>query len=157
MIPQSAHAGTGAEDPATATSPAPPGSREVSLTPEIIYDGAPPVSEESATKCTANGDTCQILKGSGLTVDRWYSTAYQFPADGPKCNIVATFKYNTRHSAGPHVWDVASFRGCATAPPRGYIKWTTSNVGPVVFSRNNHVNVSWTDGFGTTPDAHVHS
>ncbi|MGV9313279.1 hypothetical protein ACWDR0_13940 [Streptomyces sp. NPDC003691] len=155
-IPQSAQAETGTEEPAEVSAPIGPGPHELNLVPEVVEGEPPPVSGQSATKCTPNGDTCQILKGSGLRVDKWWSTAYQFPADGRKCDILATFKYNTTHPSGPNVWAIASFPGCATARPGTFIKWTTEDVGPVIFSRNNHVNVSWTDGFGTTPNAHVH-
>lgn len=134
-----------------------PSSRDpkvVELIPEVVEEGVP-ISVMSSTKCTANGDTCQILKGKGLKLDSWYSTTYQFPEDGKKCNILATFKYNVK-SDNPKVWDIAKFSGCKTAPARGYIKWTTANVGSVTFSSKTHVNVSWTNGFGTTPVAEVH-
>ncbi|ASQ91842.1 hypothetical protein CGL27_00225 [Streptomyces sp. 11-1-2] len=109
---------------------------------------------QSATKCTSGNNTCQVIKGRGLKIDSWTSHAYQFPQNGRTCDIVVTFKYNVT-IAHPGVWQVATFRGCKVAPSRGYIRWDAHNVGPVTFSGRTFVNVSWTDGFGTTPKAEI--
>lgn len=143
-----------ADAPAVAVSPAGQAPTSQRLVPHIYYNDS--VKPASATKCTANADTCMYVVGSGLTVSSWTSKAYQFPEDGVQCNIVATFRYNVT-IANPGVWDVATFPGCETAPPNGYILWTSPNVGPVTFSGRTYVNVSWTNGFGTTPNAEIHS
>ncbi|WP_234357221.1 hypothetical protein [Streptomyces sp. NBRC 110028] len=160
------------DDPGSEDVPATPVEEqpelEGELIPHVVEDAAaePPVigdgdgsggsAVESATKCTApSNDTCQVLKGRKLKLDSWTSLAYRFPRHGRVCDILATFKYNVT-ILHPGVWEVAKFRGCKTAPPNGYIRWDSANVGPVTFNGNTYVNVAWTDGFGTTPKAHVH-
>ncbi|MEC3992082.1 hypothetical protein VSR01_00370 [Actinacidiphila sp. DG2A-62] len=140
-------------DVAKAAAGAPAGTKvhAVKLTPTVHYDSE--AQPDNATKCI--GDTCQKLVGSGLRVDSWTSYTRQYV--GTVCDVTATFRYNVTTS-DPGVWDVAVFPGCETAPGGdGYVAWGSDNVGPVTFNGTTYVNVAWSSGFRTTPNAEIHA
>jgi len=136
----------------TRAVPTTPSQGTFKLVPVDVVPGK--ITPQSATKCTNGAMTCQRLVGSGLTVNSWTSDAIQ--VQETSCNIVATFKYNVTIT-NPGVWAVATFPGCHTMPAGGETLWETQNVGPVTFSGRTYVNVSWTNGMGTTPNAEIHS
>jgi hypothetical protein len=68
------------------------------------------VGIESADGC--NGRVCIHVRGSGLKVDKWWTTAQLFYSDGRMCNPTAYFKAKGPNQAYYHIVDTATVYQC---------------------------------------------
>ncbi|WP_405577227.1 hypothetical protein [Streptomyces sp. NBC_01190] len=129
-------------------------SSAVAISVAVLWGGATAaeaspvvVKPNSATVCNSTRSMCQYLTGTGLTVKSWISKLDLTNTE--LCDIHVTFRYNV--GSGNNVWRTVTLPGCYSDT---FV--TTPNVGPVTFTSNTKVNVTW-DEYGSTPTASVHS
>jgi len=65
---------------------------------------------DSADGC--NGRVCIHVRGSGLTVDTWWTTATLYYADGRMCNPTAYFKAKGPNATSYYTVDYLTVREC---------------------------------------------
>lgn len=68
------------------------------------------VTIQSADGC--NGRVCIHLRGSGLTVDTWWTTAALYYSDGRMCNPTAYFKAKGPNATSYYIVDVVTVPLC---------------------------------------------
>ena len=97
------------------------------------------IEPEFASGC--NIDVCITLYGSGLTVDKWRTTAKLKSSDGTVCNAAAYFKEKPPNGFDYFTVDIVSVPGCYTGP--GYFYAWGFGSGPTTWPDGTRLGNSW--------------